>query len=397
MITAVRLLYMWLPYAINTYAQASAPTAGSYVTGCTLPSSFGTAIVGGKVSGCEAGGVLARGARCEVMCNANYAPSAGATTQYECTTATGALLQPNVTCTAFSELRCVLPSQFGEGQTSAGANGCLPGGALLSSSDPAATDLNTGCAIQCAQGYIGDTGSRKYACRNGPAFAKLPTLLCRPARDSTCMLPRSFGVGVKGATCQAGGELSSHAKCTVTCQADHVTADRLTSDDFVYTCVNGRLTVPAAHCRPEAKVQEPTLEGHALTLSLAGFLADFGPIERTSVTSYLAVKLGVSAEKDLQLTFSSGSVILSAIVRGSSAAAIIDLAYALATRFDDSWPLVSFPVMIAKYDGPVVKTKLALCRMIVYSSMPLRAHRYSHASCIARSRHPRAARTGGLC
>ena len=392
MIAVIAVLYM-LSHATSSYDPAimmSGSTSGFYREGvvhvppiqvpfrvrqeCLLPISLGTGIVAAKLKGCVAGGALARGARCEVTCDRNYFasgyPTIGATRHwrhYECSRATLALLQPSLECTVFSEFRCPLPAQFSEGHASADVNGCTPGGWLLPLQDPAATVLNTGCAVQCERGYLGDAGSRRYTCLSGPEFARTPALRCVPAGESSCVLPRSFGAGVKGATCQAGSELANRAKCTVTCQADHMMEDGQTSDDFAYSCLGGRLDVPAARCRPTANGKELKIAGHELTMSLVGHLNRFGLAERATLASYLAEKLGVNADKDLLLSFSVGSVVVSGIVRGSNAAAIIELAYGLTTRFDDTWPLMSYPVMTAKYDGPVLQTaQIAHCRMMLH-------------------------------
>ena len=359
------------------------PTMLMVTADCRLPTSLGAAIVAAQSNACVAGGVLARGARCDVVCEANFIPSLGATTQYECSMATGVLVVPSLTCTSFTQLQCNLPSEL-DGYTSAEVNGCTRGGSLLSSQDPSATDLNTWCAVQCMQGYVGDTGSRKYSCR-GPMFSEVPSLRCTLAAESKCALPKSFGAGVQGGTCEAGRELASRTQCTVVCSTDYVAVNGLTSDDFVFSCVAGRLNVPAASCRPESTGFEPKVVGHAFSMSLAGLLANFGTEERRTLALYIARKLGLNADRDLELTFSSGSVIIGGLVLGSpNPHTIVDMAFALAARIDDTWPLDAFPVVAARYDGPVLQAKPNYCR-----AFPGRSQlALVVGACILASRHP---------
>jgi hypothetical protein len=173
------------------------------------------------------------------------------------------------------------------------------------------------------------------------------------AEGSKCVLPKTLGAGVQGGTCEPSGKLSNRAQCTVACETGFVVADGLTADDFVYTCLRGRLHVPAAHCRPESNGGEPKIAAHLLTMSLTGHAEEFGQAERTSLAVYIAGKLDVNAGSDLQLTFSTdqhGTLIFIGLILGNTGPqAIVDVAFDLVTRpsVDDSWPLSSFPLVSA--------------------------------------------------
>jgi hypothetical protein len=180
------------------------------------------------------------------------------------------------------------------------------------------------------------------------------------------MLPKAFGAGIQGATCAASGELPSRTQCTVVCQPNYVIANGLTADDFVYACVKGRLILPAASCRLESNGFEPKIVGHVLLMSLAGQLANFGAAERSRLALHIANKLGVTADSDLEFTFRSGSVVIRVVVRGETGAQPIANT-AVELMVDGSWPLGSFPVVSARYDGPVLEEKpnSIYCRMIL--------------------------------
>jgi hypothetical protein len=200
---------------------------------CSLPTTFGSGIMGGGQTPCMEGGLLAPDTSCDLECENGYT-SNNLLSEYTCTG--GKLNTVSLACTAEE---CTLPSQTAFAKlniTPGGTNPCVAGSKLPS---------NKSCDVQCKTGYKRVGGTDSFSCTNGGLTPA--TLQCEPI---SCPLPASFGEGMEGTSpngCTAGGYLSANESCAMQCKPGFDTVSGTSN----YNCNTvGTLTAPSLSCNP---------------------------------------------------------------------------------------------------------------------------------------------------
>jgi hypothetical protein len=199
--------------------------------GCTLPTSLGTAIIGGDKDPCAAGEKLKDGSSCSVKCDKGYKPSGG-TEEYNCKD--GHVTSATLRC---APIACTVPDQFGVGVQGVGKNACLTGAALKAAAS---------CGVGCRKGYKSQGGTSAYKCGETGELEDA-SLKCRRV---TCPLPTRFGEGRTwggDAPCESGGDLLAGQHCTIKCASGH----RTTGGSPTYLCGDtGVLDEATLRCVP---------------------------------------------------------------------------------------------------------------------------------------------------
>ena len=200
--------------------------------GCSIPSIFGTGVVGGDIDACISGSLLKSGQSCNLKCDSDYKLTSG-TTRFSCTN--GSLKSASIKC---SPITCSIPTILGKGIQSNSIKGCAPGSSL---------GAGKSCLVECKNGYDVVSGKKDYSC-NSEGVLTRASLECNPV---TCKMPLSFGDNIESGDvnpCQMGGLLLSGKKCKTQCANGYVFA----SGSPEYSCnQHGTLSAGTLQCKKE--------------------------------------------------------------------------------------------------------------------------------------------------